>query len=107
MREELWIATVHVKPKAKNSALSKQARGAYANALAFAHGIRDFQAKLKKEADEYGLSLVDIEDAAPFERWCEANDVPDELRTLADSIERRDQVFFDAFYEYLADDEIQ
>jgi len=107
MREELWIATAHIRPKAKNSALSKKAKGAYANVLAFAYGIRDFQAKVKKEADEYGLSLVDIEDAAPFERWCEAHDVPDWLQALADSIDRPDQVLFDAFYQYLTDDEIQ
>jgi hypothetical protein len=56
---------------------------------------------------EYGLELIEFEDSETFDERMETREVSNELRALAESIDRWDQVYFDAFYDYFSDDEVQ
>ncbi len=107
MRENLWIAMVHVKPKPQSSALSKGAKGAYANAIGMAKNVHEFEKQAREALRDMGLELVEFEDAQTFDERVEAHEVSNELWKLAESVENSDQVYFDAFYNYFTDDEIQ
>lgn len=107
MEENIWIALVHVKPKSPKSAISRGAKGAYANAMALAKGHREFEEKVRKGVQDYGLELIEFEDAETFDERIAGREVSSELRALAESVENPDQIYFDAFYDYFSDDEIQ
>lgn len=107
MREDVWIAFVHLKPKSRESALSSGAKGAYANAVALARDRVEFEEKIRKGVLDYGLELTEFEDAETFRDRAETRDVSSELRALAESIESSERIYFDAFYDYFTDDEVQ
>jgi hypothetical protein len=107
LTENVWIGLAHLKPRASKSALPKGARGTYTNALALAKDLSEFEEKIRKHAREYGLDLVEIEDAGPFDQRVESHEVSLQLLELAESIQSSRQVCFDAFYNYLSDDEVQ
>jgi len=107
LNETVWIALVHLKPKSGKSALPSGAKGAYTNALALAKDLAGFEEKIRKHAQDYGLELVDIEDAEPFEQRVRSYEVSVELKELADSIQNSPQVCFDAFYNYMCEDNVQ
>jgi hypothetical protein len=105
MEQELWIAFVHVKPKSTKSPLSRGARGAYANALGLAKDASEFADKIKKGVSDFELKLIELEDMQTFESCLNTRDVSIELRDAADSV--LDQIYFDTFYNYFSDDEVQ
>jgi hypothetical protein len=107
MREIVWIALVHVKTRSRKSALSVGAKGAYANALALAKDVREFEGKIRKEVREQGLDLVEIDNPETFEQRVKSYEVSAQVQEIAESIQRSPQVRFDAFYNYFTDDEVQ
>jgi hypothetical protein len=107
MADNIWIAFIHVKPLSPKSVLSSGAKGAYANAMALANDRRGFEDKIRKGVLDYGLELVDLEDVETFAERVESQDVSSELLAIAESIESPERVYFDAFYNYFSDDEVQ
>lgn len=107
MPEDLWTALVHVKPKSRNHALSKGAKGAYSNAIGRARNAREFEERVRKAAQELGLEVIQFEDLETLDERIKHADVSKSLWDLAESIQDTEQVYFDAFYNYSADDGVQ
>ena len=106
-RECIWIALAHVKPRSRESVLSKGAKGAYVNALALAVDAVEFEQRVRGELQEYGLELIEFADAETLDDRLETSAVSQELIALADSIRVSDKIRFGIFHNYLADEGIQ
>jgi hypothetical protein len=106
-RECIGIALAPVKPGSPEFGLSKRARVVYVNALALAADAVEFEQRVRSELQEYGLELIEFEDAETLNDRLETFAVSDELVALADSIAVSDKICFDTFRNYFGDDEIQ
>ncbi len=91
----------------RESVLSQGAKGAYLNALALPVDAVEFEQRVRREMQEYGLELIEFADAETLEDRLETSAVSQELIALADSIKGSDKIRFGIFHNYLADAEIQ
>ena len=92
-RKNIWIALAHLKPRSRESGILPGAMGAYVNAVALAMDAVEFEHRVRREMQEYGLELVEFEGAKTRDDRLAPCEVSDELIALAESIRDSDRMF--------------
>ncbi len=99
--KEVWIALVGVKPREGTDLLGENAKGAYVNILAWVSDAKGYRAEIEHALDDYGLSLITIEDMEPLFKRTAKFIIDEELQRLAEEVKKTKNVRFGAFHTYL------
>lgn len=87
MNREIWIGLAEVIPLPGSTTLSRGAKGAFVNVLAWATSADVLRSRVKALMNEMGLHLAGLEDAEPFLLRTERCEVDDGLWEIAREME--------------------
>ena len=99
---ELWIGLVELRPFDKKA---YGAAGSFTNIITWASNIAEFRQKAETIAATMELFVVDVEDAEPYLKRLQTNEVTEEIEGMASRAEGNpNAIVYGTFYRYPRDE---